>query len=282
MNAMRNHPLHIVSLAGLLAALLTAADSHAADSAHWPQFRGPNGSGIAPDDLPGPLRFGPEENVIWRTAVGPGHSSPCIWGDRIFLTAFDSEAGRLETLCLDRVTGRILWRTLAPWVELDPALHRFNSPASSTPATDGERVYVYFGSYGVLAYDFAGQELWKRPLPVPPTREGAASSPIVHQGVLWLQRDGNSADSHLLALDPKTGETRWRIPRPLHGASYSTPMIWESDERELLITAGAGRVDAYDVRDGTEQWWLAGLTFAPIGVPVAGNGLLFVESRTGC
>jgi outer membrane protein assembly factor BamB len=279
---MRPHSFRITSTAGVLASIVLAASASGALAAHWPQFRGPNGSGIAPDDQPGPVRFGPEENVIWRTAIPPGHSSPCIWGDRIFLTAFDSQTGRLETLCLDRQTGGVLWRKLAPAVELDPALHRFNSPAASTPATDGERVYVYFGSFGMLAYDFAGRELWQRPLPVPPTREGTASSPIVHRDLLWLQRDGNSADSHLLAVDTKTGETRRTISRPLHGASYSTPMIWEHDGHELLITAGAGRVDAYDAGDGAEVWWMAGLTFAPIGVPVAGNGLLFASaSGTG-
>jgi outer membrane protein assembly factor BamB len=279
---MRTRCFHITSTAGVLAAVLVATWAPGALAAHWPQFRGPNGSGIAPDDLPAPVQFGPEENVIWRTAIPPGHSSPCIWGDRIFLTAFDPETARLETLGLDRHSGVILWRAPAPSVELDPALHRFNSPAASTPATDGERVYVYYGSYGVLAYDFAGRELWQRPLPVPPTREGTATSPIVHRGLLWLQRDGNSADSQLLALDPKNGEMRRTIPRPLHGASYATPMIWEQDGRELLITAGAGRVDAYDARDGAEVWWMAGLTFQPIGVPVAGNGLLFASaSGTG-
>jgi outer membrane protein assembly factor BamB len=274
--------LHLTLLAAGLAAFPTANRSAVPAFERWPQFRGPNGSGVAPDDLPGPVRFGPEEMVIWRTPLPPGHSSPCIWGDRIFLTAFIAERESLETFCLDRKSGEILWRKTAPHVALDPALHRYNSPAASTPATDGERVYVYFGSFGVLAYDFAGRELWQRLLPVPPTRQGTASSPIVHRGVLWLQRDGESADSHLLALDPSTGETRWMIPRPLNRESYSTPMIWEHDGEELLITAGAGRVDAYDVRDGTGRWWMAGLTFQPIGMAVAGNGLLFASaSGTG-
>jgi outer membrane protein assembly factor BamB len=142
---MRTRSFPFASTAGVLAAMLLEASAQGAFAAHWPQFRGPNGSGIAPDDLPAPERFGPEKNVIWRTAVLPGHSSPCIWGDRIFLTAFDPETARLETLGLDRRTGKILWRSRAPSVELDPALHRFNSPAASTPATDGERVYVYYG-----------------------------------------------------------------------------------------------------------------------------------------
>ena len=246
----------------------------------WPQFRGPNGSGLAPDDKPGPVNFGPDKNMLWKTEVPPGHSSPCIWGDHIFLTAVNEGGKSLETLCLNRKDGSILWRTAAPHMEFEKSLHQFSSAASSTPATDGDRVYVYFGAYGTVAYDFAGKEVWNRPMPTPPTQYGTASSPIVTGGLVILQRDGSSTKSQVLALDSRTGETRWTAERPLNRESFSTPMVWSHDGVVELVTVGNGRLDSYDPRDGKELWWTPGMTMQPIGVAVAGNGLLFA-SATG-
>ena len=249
---------------------------HAANS--WPQFRGPNGSGIAADDRTGPIAFGPERGRLWRTELPPGHSSPCITGDRIFLTGFDAATKRLEALGLDRADGRILWRHQAPAAPLDKNMHSFSNPAASTPATDGERVYVYFGSYGLLAYDLAGRLVWQRPLPTPPTDYGTASSPIVHEGIVLLQRDGNGPDSELLALDGRTGEIRWRAARPASRESFSTPMIWAQDQAKEIVVVGNARVTAYDFRDGRERWFASGISFLPINVAVAGDGLLFASS----
>lgn len=261
----------------LLAIGTPVAGAAESTSARWPQFRGPNGSGIAADDKPAPVKFGADLNRRWQTELPPGHSSPCIWGDRIFLTGYLAETKRLETLCLDRSSGKILWRQLAPEVAIDKH-HRFSSPASSTAATDGERVYVYFGSYGMLAYDFAGKELWTRPLPTPPTDYGTASSPIVHGGLVLLQRDGNNGTSELLAMDGKTGETRWAAARPASRESFSTPMIWERAGLKEIIVVGNARVVAYDFRDGKERWYAPGISFLPIALAVAGDGLLFVSS----
>src|SRR5205823_1003920 len=109
----------------------------------WPQFRGPDSLGIATDGDP-PIHFGPTTNLLWRTALPSGNSSPIIWGDRIFLTA--SEQGKLETLCLDRHDGKILWRQTAPAGKLERT-HTLGNPATPTPAADGARVYVFFGSF---------------------------------------------------------------------------------------------------------------------------------------
>ena len=136
----------------LLLAVVLA--SHTAGAADWPQFRGPNGSGIG-DGQP-PVEFGPSQNLLWKTAVGAGLSSPVIAKGRVFLTDFDRATKQLSTLCLDQRTGEILWRrTVAP-VEIGK-VHQIGSPAAPTPVTDGERVYVYFGSYGLLSYDFDGK-----------------------------------------------------------------------------------------------------------------------------
>jgi outer membrane protein assembly factor BamB len=127
-----------------------------ADAARWPQFRGPDGLGVAPEGMRLPAEFGPSRHVVWQVELPPGHSSPCIWGGRIFLTGFDRASQRLETLCLDRGTGRVLWRRPAPAHKIEH-VHRVSSPAASTPACDGRRVYVYFGSCGLLGDDRDGK-----------------------------------------------------------------------------------------------------------------------------
>jgi len=113
---------------------------------------------------------------------------------------------------------------------------------------------------------------------MPPTDYGNASSPITYDDLVILQRDGNSTNSHLQALDAKSGQTRWTIERPLHRESYSTPILWRDDGVTELVTVGNGRLDAYDARSGAAHWWTPGLSFFPIGVAVTGDGI----SRSGC
>src|SRR5262245_48413944 len=113
----------------------------------WPQFRGPNGSGVALDAKP-PVHFGPGRNMLWSIELPSGYSSPCVWGQRIFLTSFDGE--KLETLCLNRRDGKLLWRQTAPARQIEAFNKREGTPAAGTPATDGTRVFVYFGSCGLL------------------------------------------------------------------------------------------------------------------------------------
>ena len=170
----------------------------------WPQFRGPFAKGLAVGDAPLPIAFGPRENLVWRTATPRGHSSPCIHGTRLFLTGVKNNT--LLTLCIDRKTGAERWRKSVE-VERLARAHRVNSAASPTPATDGERVYVYFGSYGLLAYDYAGELVWRRRLAPDRNTFGTATSPILHGDWLILNRD-TSGPSFLLAVDKATGENR--------------------------------------------------------------------------
>jgi outer membrane protein assembly factor BamB len=204
--------------------------------------------------------------------VPPGHSSPIVWDDHIFLTAVEDDA--LVVLALRRRDGELRWRRT---VEVDAIekVHRFSSPAASTAATDGQRVYVYFGSFGLVAYNFDGQEVWRKPLAPPPTQYGSATSPIVFDGKLILQRDGNSTESELLALDARTGAVAWRSARPMLKESFSTPIVWRHDGQDEIITSASNRVVASSATTGEERWWVAGLTAAPITVPVIGDGLLY-------
>ena len=156
-----------VSCITLVAALALSSFGSAAQKSGkvwWPQFRGPNSSGLG-EGRP-PVHFGPDQNVLWKTAVGAGLSSPIVWEDRVFLTEVDQPNKQLSTLCIDRRTGKILWRrTVTP--EQIEKVHELSSPAGATPATDGESVYVYFGSYGLVSYDLNGNLKWERRLPLP-------------------------------------------------------------------------------------------------------------------
>ena len=177
----------------------------------WPQFRGPGGSGIARDSSGLPVHFGPDENVVWKTPIPSGVSSPCIWGDRIFLTSFDNDDRKLETLCIDRKTGEILWRRDIPVKRIEK-VHRVNSPAASTPTTDGKHLYVYAGSYGLTCYDIEGNQIWDKTLPLAKNYYGTASSPILAGNLLVVAVQGEK--SYLLAADARNGATVWKVDRP--------------------------------------------------------------------
>src|SRR5688500_4682857 len=145
----------------LLAVVVLSSSSRATEKSRdlwWPQFRGPNSSGIGTGKPP--VDVGPEKNVQWKTPVGAGLSFPIIWTDRIFLTEFEPAGQKFATLCIDRRTGKMLWRREVA-VEKVEKVHRISSPAGSTPATDGQRVYVYFGSYGILCYELDGDLKWE-------------------------------------------------------------------------------------------------------------------------
>ena len=172
---------------------------------------------------------------MWQAPVPPGHSSPAIWNDYIFITGIENNA--LVVIALRRRDGTLLWRQRAPSDHVEK-VHPFSNPAASTPTTDGQRVYTYFGSYGLLAHDFTGKEVWRKPLPAPSTQYGAATSPIVFDGKVILQLDGNDGRSELLAFDARTGDLIWKTPRPLLRESWSTPIVWTHNGRHEIIVVG--------------------------------------------
>ncbi len=257
----------------MLFALVAMSVSVVCGQSRWPQFRGPSGTGVA-DDGKLPIHFGPKKNVFWKLDLPPGHSSPCVWDDRVFLTGFSD--GKLETLCIDRQAGRVLWRRTAPAEEIEK-VHQISNPAAPTPATDGQAIYVYFGSFGLLCYDFGGNELWKHPLPVPKLYFGTGTSPIL-AGQLALLNVDQQGDSYLLALNRRTGETVWKKERPLFGRGWSTPLHVRHNESDQVVVLGSSRLVAYDLKHGTEQWWVNGLPPFTISTPVVGDGTLFLAA----
>jgi len=259
-------------LAGHLAAAV-------GDDGNWPQFRGPNGSGVAGTSRP-PIKIIADQ-AVWKTSLPPGKSSPVLWGGKIFLTAL--EGSQLETLALDARSGKVLWTRLAPKVPLE-RVHAANSPAASTPCVDAHRIYVYFGSYGLLCYDHEGRELWRKAIRTPQNMYGVATSPILHERmiILVLDDDANLPDSKLswskvIALDQATGEPVWETPRPYNRGVWSSPMIWHHEGATDLVVLGDGRVCGYEPTTGTEKWYVTGFSREPISVPVAGDGELYVS-----
>jgi len=250
-----------------------------ADSSNWSQFRGPNGSGVASTFKP-PVKIAPD-HPAWKTPLPPGKSSPVLFNGRMFLTGV--EGGRLVTLALDASSGRVLWKRLAPQVRLE-SVHAANSPAASTPCVDENRVYVYFGSYGLLCYDHDGRELWAKAIPAPKSMYGVSASPILHEQrlILVLDDDANLPDSKLsrskvIALDKATGKPLWESSRPYSRGVWTTPMIWRHEHGTDLVVLGDGRVYGYEPATGAEKWYVSGFAREPISVPVAGDGRLYVS-----
>jgi outer membrane protein assembly factor BamB len=262
----------IAFFAGSSAALLAACPLRGGEP-NWPQFRGPDGLGLAEPSDP-PVHFGPDLNLLWKVALPSGNSSPCIWGDSIFLTTFDQ--AKLETICLRRSDGAVLWRQPAPCESFEPT-HRLGNPATPTPATDGQFVYAYFGSYGLLAYDLEGKEQWRKPLNLPVVEFGTSASPILAGDKLLLVCDQDES-SFLLATAARSGRTLWRTERPEFRRSFATPLVWRHDGAEELVVPGSIWLKSYDLNHGAELWTYSGTSRVACSSPVAGDGLLFSAS----
>jgi outer membrane protein assembly factor BamB len=239
----------------------------------WPQFRGLDGAGTS-NSTNLPVRFSPRENVLWETAVLPGHSSPVLSGHRIFLTGFEDR--KLLTLCLDRASGKIIWRKEAPRDRFE-SYQPTNSPASPTAVTDGERVYVFFGDYGLVAYGVEGQEIWRLPLGPFNNVNGQGSSPILAEGKLVLICDQDTG-SFLIAVDSKTGTIEWKVDRPEATRGYATPGVFRPPGgRAELIVPGSYQVTGYDLSSGEKLWWVRGMAWQLKCVPLISSEVIYVS-----
>jgi hypothetical protein len=191
---------------------LLSCSCDAAVAQQWNRFRGPNGSGVsAATNLP--VEFGPDSNVVWKTTLPPGHSSPTLTATRIFLTAHtkEKETYKLLVLCLDRASGKILWQREVPRLQKG-RIQNVNGPASPSPVTDGTSVYVFFQEFGLLAYDADGTEKWRMPLGPFNIFYGFGASPILVDDKVILAVD-QDLDAYLIAVDKKTGKILWKVAR---------------------------------------------------------------------
>lgn len=229
----------------------------------WPGFRGPNGSGVTESTLPEALDL--DSHLLWKREIDKGYSSPVIVGNLVVLTAHGD--GTSFTLALNRATGEPMWKTEAP-TPLPAKRGTPNSPVSSTPATDGERLYVLYEHFGLVCYDLAGKEVWKREMAPFNVPHGMSSSPVLAAGLVIVQCDQDT-NSHVVALDALTGEPRWRANRPGFAHSYATPAIARpKDGPEQVIVAGSFETVSYDVKTGEKLWWVSGMAWQTKTVPV--------------
>lgn len=299
-----------LSLLLLVALLAPAAGAAARPSANWPSFRGPNASGIA-EGYATPARWNVEErqNVRWKTPIpGLGHSSPIVWGNRVFVTSAISGRGKPElkvglygdiapvtddtvhrwkVYCLDKETGRVVWERTAHSGVPKIRRHTKATHANSTMATDGKNVIAFFGSEGLYCYDFNGALRWRKDLGlldsgffmVPSAQWGFASSPIIYQDRVLVQCDVQKG-SFIAAFRLKDGREIWRTPRA-DVPTWSTPTIHHDGRRAQLIVNGYKHIGGYDLRTGKELWRLRGGGDIPVPTPVAAHGLIFITNAHG-
>jgi outer membrane protein assembly factor BamB len=254
----------------LIPIFLIAALSGAAQD--WSRFRGPNGTGVSGTTRV-PEKLDLETNLLWKTPLPPGHSSPVISGESVFLTAFEGD--KLWTYRLSLQDGQVKWRRDAPRPRQEK-LDKLNSPASPTPVTDGRAVYVFFGDYGLLSYDFEGKERWRTPLGPFRNVYGMGASPVVAEDRLVLVAD-HGPESWIAAFGTQDGKQLWRTARPEALSGASTPVVWKGQ----VLAPGSFRMDAYDLATGHPVWWVQGLPSEMKATPdlttVDGVELLFIS-----
>lgn len=301
---------HVVSstFAFVLAFLVLGSLFDSGLAANWPQWRGPTGMGVSAEkNLPS--EWSATKNIKWKTPIaGRGHSSPIVWGKRIFVTtAIEGEvvAGakavkhvlegdkeflhpdsvgadrrhKFKVICIDRDTGKVLWEQTAFEGTPYDNRHRKSSYAASTPATDGKLVYAFFGAEGLYAYDMKGKLAWKADLgKLGTVGMGTGTSPIIYENLVLMQCDEeNGGASFIVALDKKTGKQVWKTPRKVQ-VSWATPLLVRTGSRAELIASGTEAIIAYDPLTGKELWRHAGVSSNAIPSPVANNEMVFVSA----
>ncbi len=274
---------------------------------NWPQWRGRDGQGVSLEtNLPS--EWSPGKNIVWKVPVeGRGHSSPVIWGDRVFLTSDvegpvvpgakapihiengqeflhpDSQGAdrshRLQVLAFDWRDGAPVWKRVVYEGTVFDNRHKQGSYAAPTPVVDGERVYAFFESQGIYAFDFEGNALWNASLGnIGSMGMGPGTSPVLFEGLVILQCDEDMGEkSFLVALDKLTGKEVWRKPRPVQ-SSWATPIVVAGPKGPELVASGLEWVIAYDPRSGEELWRTKGVLSNAVPSPVAGDGFVILST----
>jgi len=303
---------HILAVG--LATTLCASSGQATD---WPQFRGPNASAISTEkDLP--VEWAKDKNIAWKVQLpGYGWSCPVVWGDKVFVTTAVSDKQKKpggfgmgmggpgggpggggfpkggfnpkppddvfkwQVYCLNAADGKTIWSQTARETKPTIPTQASNTYASETPATDGQRVYAYFGAHGVYCFDMTGNEIWKKDLGTYPMALGfgTASSPALTDGRLFIQCD-NEKESFLIALDAKSGKEIWKTPRS-ERTGWRSPIVWKTKDRTEVVCIGPQRARSYDAATGKQVWQLGGVNGQPKASAVASDELLVVGTGGG-
>ena len=264
-------------MAAALAVLLTAGGVRGDD---WPQFRGTNATGVSKESRNLPVKFSATERVLWSVELGKGIPCPVIAGGRVFTTAIVAEE-KFAVFAFDAASGEQLWRKEFDTGKL-PAITWPNEQASSTPASDGQRVYTYFSTLGLMAFDAAsGELLWKQPTPRPfyLMDWGTANSPIVYEDMVIFNQDDDLAP-YLLALDKYTGKVRWRTPRPEMLGGYAVPVVCRAGDQTDLVMAGTGKLKGYDPATGKQRWTCNTLLRTIMTTPAVYDDTIYVSVQS--
>jgi hypothetical protein len=243
----------------------------------WPRFRGPSGQGtVYAENVP--LTWSTTQNIGWKIELpGRGNSSPIAWDDKIFVTAEKNERQDRVLLCYSRTDGQLLWESVAPRPESTEQLYWKNTYASSTPVTDGARVYAMFGNAGLVCCDFDGNFVWQKNLGVFQMAHGPGTSPVLYRDLVIVVQDQNQQDSLMIACDKTTGEIVWRQQRP-RSVCWSTPVVVRVDDHDELLYNGSSTVIGYDPATGDEIWRVNGSSIEAVPTIVVGHGLIFSAS----
>ncbi|MFQ5731175.1 MAG: PQQ-binding-like beta-propeller repeat protein, partial [Planctomycetaceae bacterium] len=303
MNELRGLLCSALTVSGVLVgtAVCSAADEARSTAAlNWPQWRGPLATGVAPHGKP-PTTWSETKNVRWKTALpGRGHSTPIVWGDRIFLTAaipfgkksrprFSGRPGahdnlpvsqrhRFVVIAVNRRDGKVLWQTAVREALPEEGAHYTASLASASPVTDGKHVFAFFGSYGLYCLDFDGKIAWRKDLGRMRTKHGhgEGASPVLHGDTLVVNWD-HEGQSFVVAFDKRSGKDRWRFKRK-EVTSWATPIVVEHKGKPQVVICGTDRVRGYDLATGKVLWECGGLSANIVASPVAGHGMVFAGS----
>lgn len=270
-------------------ALLAGAPLHAQE---WTRFRGPNGTGISTaKEIPITWT---EAEINWRTRLpGVGHASPVIWGNRVFVLSAENDTAQRIVLCLDTEDGHILWEQR--YASTVHHKHARNSFASATPALDAEHVYVCWSTperYTLLALTHEGEQVWERDLGPYVSQHSCGTSPIVYEDLVILANDQDGADrenpdvngtSFLIAVDRRTGATRWQTPRRSEQVAYSTPCVYHppGGPPQLIFNSGAHGITSIDPATGKVNWEIDVLDKRSVSSPVIAGGLIFGTTGSG-
>ncbi|MBK8090752.1 MAG: PQQ-binding-like beta-propeller repeat protein [Verrucomicrobiaceae bacterium] len=256
----------------LLALTFASITLHAASSTDWPRFLGPTGAALAPESK-APLKWSDSENVLWKSEMpGPGSSSPIVLGDKVFITCWsgygdasgsdDMTKLTRHLVCLSRTDGKLLWDAKVPSTVAEDPWQGFiteHGYATHTPVTDGERVYVFFGKSGALAFDLDGKQLWQTSCGTSSgdRRWGSAASPVLAGDVLVI--NANDESMAIIGLDKKTGKQLWRAKGEF-GMAYGTPALYQRDGLTDLVIAVPMEIWGMNPETGKLRW------FAPHGM----------------
>ena len=238
----------------------------------WAQFRGPNCVGHGQQHPMLPIAFGPDKNVLWKCPLPHGISSPCVFGKRIFLTAFNKRQKQLQVICVDRDRGKIVWQKSVAAEKIEK-VHKSSSPANATAVANEQYVYFYFASCGMFCFDHEGNQVWHHELPCSKRFNGSGTSPILAGDHLILNRD-DDRENYLLALDAKTGEMIWNSPHSGRGGfGEATPVVWNKQ----VVVHRTNEVSAYQLEDGKRVWSLP-LNTTAASTPVVEGDALYVAA----